>query len=175
MKHMTAWTALDKGYAEATASGRSYGIGVWHEIYQVCLFGSCAVDSAPTANTLLSVSARADVTGCKVPASEQQCNADAWPSSSQDVIKVCVVLSAVTDSVCKQHLHQLSLDCFCVIIVCQAMQLTLRNTVVDHCVLQIGPGQYENIYHDMPLIGLGRCGTLRHLSAGMHTIHTLHA
>lgn len=39
MKHLTAWTALSKGYADAAARGRSYGVGVWHEIYQV----HCAV------------------------------------------------------------------------------------------------------------------------------------
>ena len=48
MKHMTAWTALNKGYTEANASGRSFGVGVWHEIYQVCRFGYRAFDAANT-------------------------------------------------------------------------------------------------------------------------------
>ena len=35
MMHMPAWTTLTKGYADAAAQGKSFGVGIWHEIYQV--------------------------------------------------------------------------------------------------------------------------------------------
>lgn len=52
MKHMTAWTALNKGYADAAARDRSFGVGVWHEIYQVC-FGIVYLCCCPYCNALM--------------------------------------------------------------------------------------------------------------------------